>query len=253
MLSLIITAVVLLLIVLCLVLAMSWIRNQLSYFSGILFGSKSLKTGIDMMQKSHSQTPRSVSAMTSLCLPNIIEDFPDFNYDEMKERAKNLLISYLQAVDEKKASRLTEDGAEIKNKLSLYLNTLASREEEEHFKNIKLHRIELLQYKKMEGRCTITFQTSIQYYHYIINKEGAIISGNENELFQAKYDIDLIYIQNRDQVENSYDQALGLNCPNCGGVITSLGAKVCDYCGSSIIEYNIHAWTFSDVREYENL
>lgn len=253
MLSLIIILVVILIIVLSIVLAINWIRNQVSSFSSILFGSQSLKVGIDNMQKNYAKTPRSISAMTSLCLPQIIEDFPDFNYDEMKERAKNLLISYLQAVDEKKVSMLTEDGSELKNKLSLYLNMLNNREEAEHFKNIKLHRIELSQYKKAEGRCTITFQASIQYYHYVINKEGIISSGSDDQFFQAKYDIDLIYIQDRDQVENSFDQALGLNCPNCGGTITSLGAKVCEYCGSPILEYNIHAWTFSDLREYESL
>lgn len=253
MLSLIITLVVILIIILCIVLAIKWILNQLSNFSGILFGSQSLKTGIENMQKNYAKTPRSISAMTSLCLPKIIEDFPDFNYDEMKERAKNLLISYLQAVDEKRISILTDGGSELTNKLSLYLNMLNNREETEHYKNIKMHRIEISQYKKAEGRCTITFQASIQYYHYVVNKEGTIFSGSDNQFFQAKYDIDLIYIQDRDQVENSFDQALGLNCPNCGGTITSLGAKVCEYCGSPVIEYNIHAWTFSDLKEYESL
>ena len=39
------------------------------------------------------------------------------------------------------------------------------------------------------------------------------------------------------------------NCPNCGAPLTSLGAKHCEYCGTPIIEYNIKAWTFSNIDE----
>jgi len=67
--------------------------------------------------------------------------------------------------------------------------------------------------------------------------------------FQAKYNIDLIYIQDRNLVNNELDQALGLNCPNCGAPISSLGAKVCEYCGTPVIEINIHVWSFSDIEE----
>ncbi|NLL77651.1 MAG: zinc ribbon domain-containing protein [Clostridiales bacterium] len=64
-----------------------------------------------------------------------------------------------------------------------------------------------------------------------------------------KYNIDLIYIQDRTLVEDERDYVLGLNCPNCGAPIAGLGAKVCEYCGTPVIELNIKVWTFSDVRE----
>ena len=39
------------------------------------------------------------------------------------------------------------------------------------------------------------------------------------------------------------------NCPNCGAPISTLGSKVCEYCGTPIVELNIYAWTFSNIEE----
>ena len=39
-----------------------------------------------------------------------------------------------------------------------------------------------------------------------------------------------VYIQNVDMVANG-SEGLGLNCPNCGAPIKSLGQKFCEYCG----------------------
>jgi hypothetical protein len=80
------------------------------------------------------------------------------------------------------------------------------------------------------------------------DREGKVLSGSRDTLFQAKYETDLIYIQDRSLVENDSDSVIGLSCPNCGAPITTLGEKFCRYCGSGIIELNIHAWSFSDVR-----
>ena len=67
--------------------------------------------------------------------------------------------------------------------------------------------------------------------------------------YQTKYNVDLIYIQDRNRVEHERDNALGVNCPNCGAPLSSLGAKVCEYCGTPVIEINIHAWSFSNIDE----
>ena len=52
-----------------------------------------------------------------------------------------------------------------------------------------------------------------------------------------------------DLIKESADSALGLTCPNCAAPISNLGAKHCIYCGSPVIEFNIHAWSFAAIKE----
>lgn len=225
------------------------LQRKLRSLSRSIWGTSSVRQGIDKMQQEYAGTPKSVSAMTGLYLPKITKDFPDFNYDEMKERAENVLCSYLLAINSMNAGMLTDGNEELHNQLENRISILRNSGQREHFENIKIHRTEISQYKKSQGRCSITFQSSIQYYHYVTDHSGSLKRGQRNMYEQSRYDVDLIYIQNRDIVEKETDHALGLNCPNCGAPISSLGAKSCEYCGTPVIELNIHAWTFSDVRE----
>ena len=103
--------------------------------------------------------------------------------------------------------------------------------------------------RKNAGRCVVTFQTSLACMHYRKNTEGAITEGSTEYTYQTRFNTDLIYIQDREIVEKESDRALGINCPNCGAPISSLGAKFCEYCGTAIVELNIHAWSFSHIEE----
>lgn len=76
-----------------------------------------------------------------------------------------------------------------------------------------------------------------------------MISGNRGVKTQSRYNVECLYIQDRDYVENLDDTGMALNCPNCGAPLNRLGAKVCEYCGTPIVEFNIKVWNFSDVEE----
>ena len=175
------------------------------------------------MKQEYSTTPKSVSAMTSLALPKIVSDFPDFQYDEMN--------------------------TELKQQLENHIQMLSVKDLREHFDQIKIHRTEICQYRKTAGRCIITFRSALECYHYITDNSSSIKEGSKEYKYQTKYNTDLIYIQDRNLVENELDNALGVNCPNCGAPLSSLGAKVCEYCGTPVIEINIHAWSFSNIEE----
>lgn len=43
--------------------------------------------------------------------------------------------------------------------------------------------------------------------------------------------------------------ACGVNCPNCGAPVTSLGAKHCEYCGVALTPVNVNVWSLE--RFYE--
>lgn len=245
--------IIVLVIVFALLLAI-WIlfkkiTRKVENFSRMAFGTSDIRKGVEQIQKEYAATPKSVSGMTSLYLPKIAADFPEFKYDEMKSKAVNVLCSFLLAVDRMNSGKLEDANEELQNQLENRILNLKGSSKREHFKEIKVHQTEINNYRKTEGRCIITFQSSTQYYHYIEDEEGKLLSGSRDVLFQSKYNVDLIYIQDRNIVENELDYALGLNCPNCGAPISSLGAKVCEYCGTPVIEISIHAWSFSSITE----
>ena len=247
--GIIIVLVLILAIVLSIYVLIYMAKRKAKEISRELFGTSDIKKAAEQMKQEYSQTPKSVSAMTSLMLPRISADFPDFVYDEMKERAENVLVSYLRAIDGNNASVLKDGNQELKDSLTDKLQMLNDKNLTEQFDLIHIHRTEISQYRKDAGRCIITFQTSLECIHYIQDAEGKIIEGSTEYKYQTKFDTDLIYIQDRDVVENEKENALGINCPNCGAPIKSLGAKFCEYCGSAIVELNIHAWSFSSIRE----
>lgn len=246
----IIIASFLVLAVLACVLVFVWkAKSAVESFSRNAFGTSDIRQGFRQVEEEYAATPKSVSAMTSLYLPKIKKDFPEFHYDEMKVRAENVLTSYLLAVNGMNAGILKEGNKELKDKLEMRIGMLRGSGERESYSNIKLHRTEIADYKKRNGRCIITFQSSLQYYHAKKDGNGKLLEGREDLLTQSKYNTDVIYIQDRELLKDERDLSLGLNCPNCGAPISGTGSKVCEYCGTPVVELNIYAWTFSNVTE----
>lgn len=224
------------------------IKRQAIQISQELLGTDDLMDGFKLIEEEYASTPKSISAMTSLYLPKIAKDFPQFEYYEMRGRAENVLNSYLEAIDEHRTEILQDANEQLRRKLEDYLLAMDDAGKREHFEQKKVHQIEIADYQKRNGRCIITFQAAIQYYYYVLDKNETIIAGSKDRLTQAKYNIDMIYIQNQEQVDNGFDLSLGINCPNCGAPISGLGSKICEYCGTPVVELNIHAWSFSDIR-----
>lgn len=246
----IVILVLILVIVAAVYCGISYLKRKTREFSRIVFGTDSITEGAEVMRQEYATTPKSVSAMTSLLLPKIVSDFPDFQYDEMKERAENVLVQYLRGITERNTGILTEGNAELGQQLENHIAMLSEKDLQEHFEQIKIHRTEINQYRKTDGRCIIMFQSALECYHYITDtKSSSVKNGSKEYKYQTKFNISLIYIQDRNMVENELDHALGINCPNCGAPLSSLGAKVCEYCGSPVVEFNIHAWSFSNVEE----
>lgn len=251
-----IAGIIVILVLLLLIIGSIWYgvmraKNAVESFSREAFGTADIRKGLRQVEQEYASTPKSISAMTSLYLPKIKKDFPEFQYDEMKVRAENALTSYLLAVDHMNVGGLKEGNQELKDKLEMRLEMLKAAGKREHYRSIKLHRTEISDYKKRNGRCIITFQSSIQYYHTLEDENGKILEGSNEMLFQSKYNTDVIYIQDRNVVEDERDLSLGLNCPNCGAPVSGTGNKVCEYCGTPIVELNIYAWTFSNITEVQ--
>ena len=232
------------------IVAFLYIRQQTRKFSKELFGTSDIRQAAKEMQVEYATTPKSVSAMTSLLLPKISEDFPDFNYNEMKVRANNVLTSYLAAISAGSVGLLKDGNAELKQRLTDYIGNFTEKNLREHFDSVHIHRTEISQYRKSAGRCIITFQSSLECFHYTTDLgDNSVTDGSTEYKYQTRYNVDLIYIQDRNKVENELDHAIGINCPNCGAPLNSLGAKVCEYCGTPIVAVNLYAWTFNNIEE----
>lgn len=225
------------------------IKEKVRQFTRMAFGSDTIKGSFEKMDREEEVTQKSVSAATKLYLPQILRDFPQFHYDEMKNRAENVLTGFLTGIDEKNPARLPEGTtSELREKLELRISALDNENAKEHFRNIKIHRTEIKTYRKLKGRCSIIFQSSVQY-NYFKERGGEVTEGAEDRLKQSRYNVEMIYIQDRDLVENQADSGLAMNCPNCGAPLPKLGAKKCLYCDTPIEEFNIRIWHFSDVEE----
>ncbi len=226
-----------------------YIKNKVTQVSRAVFGTESLVEGLKKVQDEYVETPKSVSGMTSILLPNIVHDFPDFHFEEMRERAEKILMAYLLSVHEGRVNLPDYANTDLEYQLEQHIQMLENNNQREHFLAASIHECQISNYTREKGKCCVTFQASIQYNHYIQDEVNRVVLGNQTVLEQSRYDIDLIYIQNREIVENVKDKSLGLTCPSCGAAITNLGQKFCEYCGTGIVELNINAWSFSDVRE----
>lgn len=246
--GLIIILVLLLILVLAVYMAYRKVKEKVRRLSRAVWGTDSIQAGIQKMNMEYSATPKSISSATGLYLPKITKDFPEFHYDEAKERAENVLISYLRSVDAQNPGFLTEGTSELKERLSSYIAMLKADGSRAHYDKIHVHRTEIHQYKKDKGRCSIVFQSAAEFVCYV-EKQGKIVAGERERKTQAKFNIEMIYIQDREVVEAAGEQALGLNCPNCGAPLSGVGAKICAYCDSPLVEFNIRVWNFSSVEE----
>ena len=249
MIGIIVILVLVLIVIGCVAYVIMRVKNAVEDFSRDAFCTPDIREGFKQVEEEYASTPKSVSAMTSLYLPKIKRDFPEFQYDEMKVRAENVLTSYLIAVDRMNKGDLTEGNKELSDKLEMQIEMLKAAGQREHYKNIEIHRTEIADYKKRNGRCIITFQTALQYFHMLEDETGKLLEGSGEMLTQSRYNTDVIYIQDREKVEDERDLSLGVNCPNCGAPIGGIGSKVCEYCGTPIVELNIYAWSFCNVTE----
>ena len=214
--------IIVLLLILAILVLVFYGVSRVKRFSRQLFGTDDIIQGVKKAQEDAASTPRSVSAMTRIALPQIVSDFPDFQYDEMKQRAENALTQISASVSEGRR---------------------------EHFTQVKIHQTEIARYRKEAGRCIVTFQSAVESFHYVTDEANVVVRGSDHTLEQSRYNTDLVYIQNRALAKDAADNAIGITCPNCGAPVTNLGAKFCEYCGAGIIELNVHAWSFENIEE----
>lgn len=193
-------------------------------------------------------TPKSVNSMTSIYLPRIEKDFPEFSYSEFKVKAENMMKSAFNAISTEDIGKLINASGDLTAQINNRINSNRANHFKESFSDIKIHRTEIKNYVKASGNCVITLQSSVGYIHSVIDSQGRVVKGDKDNMFQTRYDVDLMYVQDveKTQVGQNF---VSNNCPNCGAPIKMLGVKSCPYCGSGVEEINVRAWSINRLTE----
>lgn len=204
-------------------------------FTQKYFGTTDLKCAIEQSEILSSETPKSISCMERLINPSLEKDFPDLNVNELKSMAKEAIIQCLSAIENKNLKDINYNG-KIKSWIKSKIEDL--KDKKVSFDSIKFHRTTISKYEKNKGIATIGLQTSLEYFMKIDNEIG--------KKTQDRFKLEFIYIIDENKVDKKI-RTLGLNCPNCGAPIKSIGEKVCVYCGSGIKEIVKRVWSLNNI------
>lgn len=210
--------------------------------------AESMQHTLDTVQAMRTVNAKPVVNMTAMYLPRIIEDFPDFNFEETRKRAEIVLTSYLRAIDQNDLSLFKYGSDELTDTLRSKIEMHVHDGYEENFDLIKINKTEISKYLKTAGRHTIYIQSSVECVHYML-KDGEVVDGSRDQKYQTRYEMELVYVQDADMVSKDSDRVLEIKCPNCGAPVKNIGHKKCDYCGVSLMDYNIKTFNFISITE----
>ena len=226
------------------------VKSKISSYSRKLFGTDSLLDGINEQKRNMSETPRSIHAMTSVYLPMIQKDFPEFDYELYKNKAESVLRGYLAAISTKNVNALSEEcSPNLKNSVQSIIEELNVRNVNHIMSETVIHNTQIARYIKTGSTVTILFNSAVGQYSYLEDiNTGKVVAGDSKNKRQTIYDVGLVYVQDASKMSNQAG-AMGVNCPNCGAPITNLGNKFCKFCGTAITEINLRSWKFDSVNE----
>ena len=216
-------------IIFILIIAYIYIVTKLKGFG---FNGNSLSSLKDDINELSDVLPKQVSGMTSIFLPQILNDFNNFNLNELYLLVEKSIRETLNAIENKDLSILNDkDFNLINKKFKFQLEDLINSDILYTYDDIVFHKHAIKNYSNKNGVATIEVTTSLEYY-YSKSANGKIIEKNKKKK-QARYITKFVYIVDNDAYKKDIN-IYGLNCPNCGAVIQSLGSKKCSYCKTGL-------------------
>lgn len=239
--------VVIIVILLLAAVGVVLVRYRLRQFSREMFGTDSISEGLKRIDDEVSERPKSVSSMTRLMEPQIRRDFPDFVWEEFKHKAENMLTSAFLAVSANDISRLQGASEDVQAQVRNCIAENEAADIRESYSQIKIHQTEVSGYQKKDGKCVITIQSAVEYYHYKM-KDSIVTEGSKERKEQTKYNMELLYIQDSDKAGGN---AIGTVCPCCGAPVRTLGNMVCEYCGTAVTPVNTKVWELHKYYEVD--
>ena len=228
------------------------IVSKIRHLSRTLFGTSSLIEGIQGVKEDQEQmreTPRSLHGMTSVYMPMIKKDFPELDVEQYMNKTRSLLRNYFSAVESKRLGVIAEEVTpNFTNYVQGIIDQLSSVANTQHYEDVNIYDVQIARYIKNGATVTILFEASVGYFSYVTDMNNEVTFGSRENRMQTIYEVGLMYVQDADRLHNRAT-ALGVNCPNCGAPVKTLGEKFCQFCGTAIKEINIRSWKFNSANE----
>ena len=169
--------------------------------------------------------------MTSIYLPQILRDFPEWNWEEMQTEVEQAVKEFLEK------ENLQTAGA------------------------VRIHKTVINRYQRYGGSASIFCETAAEYWR---EAETAGKNGMKAQKLsrsrtkenhqtdrpaphkkQTVCETELVYIYDSGKA----GAAASVVCPNCGAPVEQLGVKQCRYCGSALEISGMRAWKVHQVTE----
>jgi len=202
-----------------------------------IFNTTSFKEALEKSDIEASEVPKSVSSMDNLYLSRLKNDFPDLNVNELKSNCEKVIIDTLNAIENKdKECMLASE------KINSYIKTKIDdlKENSVIYDHIKIHKTVIHKYERNDSVATLELASSLEFFYKKNTEVGKKI--------QTRYRCEYVYIIDSSKLGNI--KSLGLNCPNCGAPIKTLGHKYCEYCNTGVIDIVKKNWNINNIREY---
>lgn len=238
-------------------------------FSGIANELNATGKNLSDVDFSLESQPKSVSDMSSALIPSIAKDFPELNIRQMISSCEQLLVMYLSDIRTGSSSQVEDangsagtlysDGSDneelpihvtdaFRAGLRQRIDNLKDQGKSECFSGMKIHRTGIRSYEKNSGTRAITFQTALEYLHYIKQNDN-VIFGDLNVSRQARYNIEVIYIMDENKLALRDSNSFGMVCQSCGAPVRTLGNKICEFCGVSLTSVDMRLWRADRITE----
>lgn len=197
-----------------------------------IFGISNIGEIIKDARLEDQELPKSLSSMDSIYLEQIIDDFPELNINELKRVAEGILIDTFKAIEKCDSSSISV----FKIKSFVDKKISENSRKKVKFNNFKIHKTVISNYERHLSSANIYFGISFEYILDSIK-------------VQDRAKLEFIYVI--DTLKYGTDKKeLGLNCPNCGAPIKSLGNKMCTYCKTGVIDLPKKSWICNDLKLY---
>ena len=143
------------------IVAAGMVLNVIMKIRSAIAPIATLANNMDAQELEMELTPKSVSSMTSVYLPRIQRDFPEFSYNEFKAKAENMMKSAFNAITTEDISKLVNASSDLTSQINNIITSNKANRFKESFSNIEIHRTEIKNYVKNAGNCVITLQSSV--------------------------------------------------------------------------------------------